>query len=316
MKGLFTTQDSKFTIKTALLVTSVPVLMIAMVVYSIWLLLSMNYSYFRASGFPLDNNSLNDFINYVVQSQIEYLPLVGLFIVAVFFIGMFLSYIILRPFAQLSEMCEEIKNAKGEKIKIIGLSKKKVLIKIGDFLCKYAEACKNNTKIEIPDEIQKIKGPVMDVVYYFQFFCIILILNLVTIGSIYIFTEQLQNAIVETAVSTLNAPKGMSVFLSSQNEVFDLIILVPSVVSCLIYIFLSRLIINKVQGVTYAYVRDICDVARGNTKRRLMPRMDDPGRETAMAVNATLDMLHPRRHDRVESAHSQEVEVPANAIKV
>jgi hypothetical protein len=76
------------------------------------------------------------------------------------------------------------------------------------------------------------------------------------------------------------------------------------------------LIINKVQGVTYAYVRDICDVARGNTKRRLMPRMDDPGRETAMAVNATLDMLHPRRHDRVESAHSQEVEVPANAIKV
>jgi hypothetical protein len=316
MKGLFTTQDSKFTIKTALLVTSVPVLMIAMVVYSIWLLLSMNYSYFRASGFPLDNNSLNDFINYVVQSQIEYLPLVGLFIVAVFFIGMFLSYIILRPFAQLSEMCEEIKNAKGEKIKIIGLSKKKVLIKIGDFLCKYAEACKNNTKIEIPDEIQKIKGPVMDVVYYFQFFCIILILNLVTIGSIYIFTEQLQNAIVETAVSTLNAPKGMSVFLSSQNEVFDLIILVPSVVSCLIYVLLSRLIINKVQGVTYAYVRDICDVARGNTKRRLMPRMDDPGRETAMAVNATLDMLHPRRHDRVESAHSQEVEVPANAIKV
>jgi hypothetical protein len=316
MKGLFTTQDSKFTLKTALLVTSVPVLMIAMVVYSIWLLLSMNYSYFRASGFPLDNNSLNDFINYVVQSQIEYLPLVGLFIVAVFFIGMFLSYIILRPFAQLSEMCEEIKNAKGEKIKIIGLSKKKVLIKIGDFLCKYAEACKNNSKIEIPEEIQKIKGPVMDVVYYFQFFCIILILNLVTIGSIYIFTEQLQDAIVETAVSTLNAPKGMSVFLSSQNEVFDLIILVPSVVSCLIYILLSRLIINKVQGVTYAYVRDICDVARGNTKRRLMPRMDDPGRETAMAVNATLDMLHPRRHDRVESAHSQEVEVPINAIKV
>ena len=316
MKGLFTTQDSKFTLKTALLVTSVPVLMIAMVVYSIWLLLSMNYSYFRASGFPLDNNSLNDFINYVVQSQIEYLPLVGLFIVAVFFIGMFLSYIILRPFAQLSEMCEEIKNAKGEKIKIIGLSKKKVLIKIGDFLCKYAEACKNNSKIEIPEEIQKIKGPVMDVVYYFQFFCIILILNLVTIGSIYIFTEQLQDAIVETAVSTLNAPKGMSVFLSSQNEVFDLIILVPSVVSCLIYILLSRLIINKVQGVTYAYVRDICDVARGNTKRRLMPRMDDPGRETAMAVNATLDMLHPRRHERVESAHSQEVEVPINAIKV
>jgi hypothetical protein len=316
MKGLFTTQDSKFTLKTALLVTSVPVLMIAMVVYSIWLLLSMNYSYFRASGFPLDNNSLNDFINYVAQSQLEYLPFVGLFIVAVFFIGIFLSYIILRPFAQLSEMCEEIKNARGEKIKIIGLSKKKVLIKIGDFLCKYAESCKNNTKIEIPDEIQKIKGPMMDVVYYFQFFCIMLILNLVTIGSIYVFTEQLQNAIVETAVATLNAPKGMSVFLSSQKEVFDLIILVPSVVSCLIYVLLSRLIINKVQGVTYAYVRDICDVARGNTKRRLIPRMDDPGRETAMAVNSTLDMLHPRRHDRSEPAHSQQVEIPANAIKV
>ncbi len=57
---------------------------------------------------------------------------------------------------------------------------------------------------------------------------------------------------------------------------------------------MDRIVISKIQGVTYAYVRDICDVAQGNVTRRLSPRQDDPGRQAAVAVNDVLDMHHPR----------------------
>ena len=48
-------------------------------------------------------------------------------------------------------------------------------------------------------------------------------------------------------------------------------------------------------------MRDICEVASGNTARRLTPREEDPGRQAAQAVNEVLDMYHPRVPAKVEA---------------
>jgi hypothetical protein len=301
MNGLFQSQDTKFTLKTALLITLVPALMLGLIVYSVWLLLSMNHSYFLANGFPLDSLTLEDFMSYLLESQLDYLPYLGLFFISVFFIGMFLAYLILRPFYQLMEMCQEIKNAKGERIKIIGLGNRKLLIKVGNFLCQYADAQKNKKEIDVPAELKKVDGPAMDFVFYFQFFCIMSILTAITVTSIYVFTHQLHDSIIQAAFNILKAPKGMALFLSSQERVFELIVLVPSLISVVMYGFIARLIISRIQGVTYAYVRDICEVASGNTARRLTPREEDPGRQAAQAVNEVLDMYHPRLQAKVDA---------------
>ena len=294
MKGLFSSQDSKFSLKTAFLVTSVPILMIGIVIYSVWLMLVMNFSYFRANGFPLDGQNLQDFTNYLLQSQIEHIPYVALFIIGVFFVGLFLAYITLRPFNQLIEMCQVLKESKGERIRIVGLERKKLLVKLGNFLCQYAEAKRNRTTVSIPEDIDKLKGPAIDGVFYFQFFCIIFILMGVTVSSIYFFTSQLQESIIQSAMTMLKAPKGMATFLGSQEIVFDIIVFIPSLISFVAYLLISRVIIARVQGVTYAYVRDVCEVVRGNSQRRLTPRQDDPGKDAASAVNEILDILHPR----------------------
>jgi hypothetical protein len=294
MKGLFSSQDSRFTLKTALLVTSVPILMIAIIIYSVWLMLIMNFSYFRANGFPLDSEYLQDFTDYLLKSQIDYIPYVGLFIVGVFFIGLFLAYITLRPFNQIIEMCQVIQEAKGEKVRIVGLGNKKLLIKMGEFLSQYSEAKKNQRNISVPEELERLKGPAVDGVFYFQFFCIIFILMGVAISSIYVFATQLQEEILRAGVTMLNAPRGMSTFLGSQSIVFDVIVIVPSVVSFVCYCFIARLIISRVQGVTYAYIRDICAIAKGNSLRRLNPREEDPGKDAAKAINEVLDRLHPK----------------------
>ena len=311
MNGLFQSQDTKFTLKTAMLITLVPVLMMGLIVYSVWLLLSMNHSYFLANGFPLDSLTLEDFMSYLLESQLDYLPYLGLFFISVFFIGMFLSYLVLRPFYQLMEMCQEIKNAKGEKIKIIGLGNRKLLIKVGNFLCQYSDAQKNKKTCEIPDELKRVNGPAMDFVFYFQFFCIMSILTAITVTSIYVFTHQLHESIIQAAFNILKSPKGMSLFLSSQDRVFELIVLVPSLISVVMYGLIARLIISRIQGVTYAYVRDICEVASGNTARRLTPREEDPGRQAAQAVNEVLDMYHPRLQAKVDA----QTDAPTGLLK-
>ena len=73
--------------------------------------------------------------------------------------------------------------------------------------------------------------------------------------------------------------------------------------------FIAKLIISRVQGVTYAYVRDICEIANGNTSHRLTPREEDPGRMAAEAVNEVLDMYHSRKKSNAESEDIPEADL-------
>jgi hypothetical protein len=292
--NLFKSQDSRYTLKTAFLVTMVPLLMLAMIIYSIWLLVVFNHSYFIANGMTVLEHSREDFMFYILQSQMDYLPYLFMFFVVVFFLGMFLAYVVLRPFNQIQYMCEGLLTFSDTPVRVDGLNRQKIIIKIGQFLYDYHNAKKTKTgSASLPKDIEDIKGPALDKVFYFQFICIILILTAVTLYSVTIFTGQLYDSIVETAVVMLKAPKGMALFLSSQKDIIDLIIYVPCIVSCVLYGLISQLIIARIQGVTYAYVRDIKDVAKGNTSRRVFSRLDDPGHQAAEAINKVLDYLHP-----------------------
>jgi hypothetical protein len=279
--------------------------MLVIVIYSTWLLLSINFSYFLAIGFPLSEENQDVFIDYLLQSQAEYLPHMLLFFIGVFFLGLFLSFVILRPFNELSEMCRELVLAKDERIRIVGLEKSKLLIKLGNFICRYFEAQKSGREVSVPLELLVVKKPAMDYVFYFQFFCLILILLTIAIGSLYLFVDQLQDSIIFTAMQILKAPKGMSTFLASQKNVFDMIVFIPSFIGVALYLFLARVIISRVQGVTYGYVRDVCEITSGNKSRRLSNREQDPGRQAAMAVNEVMDILHPGTKVRVEVIEEQ-----------
>lgn len=295
MNGLFKSQDSKFAIRTAVMVMVVPVIMLGIVFYSFWLLISFNFSYFLANGIPLDEESRDVFVDYLLTSQIDYLPYLGLFFIGVFFLGLFLSYVILRPFNELSLMCQELIASKDQKIRIVGLEKRKHLIKLGNFLCKYYDSFKSGMPCPVPEELSGTKKPAMDYVFYFQFFCIIFILMTVGTISLYFFATQLHESIVQTAIEVLKAPKGLSKFLISQKHIYEMIVVVPSILGTTLYLIFARLIIARVQGVTFGYIRDVSEVVNGNVLRRLSPRQEDPGRQAAMAVNEVLDILHPRR---------------------
>jgi hypothetical protein len=292
--NLFKSQDSRYTLKTALLVTMVPVLMLGIVIYSVWLMVVFNHSYFIANGLPMMDQSRETFIYYILESQMDYLPYVGLFFVVVFFLGIFLAYIVLRPFNQIMFMCEGLLAFSDTPLKVDGLNRQKIILKLGQFLYDYHNSKKDQTSTaQLPKDIEDIKGPALDKVFYFQFICIILILTSITVYSVTLFTGQLHDSIIETAMMMLKAPKGMALFLSSQKDIIDLIIYVPCIISCVLYALIGHVIISRIQGVTYAYVRDIKEVAKGNTSRRVMSRVEDPGHQAAEAINKVLDYLHP-----------------------
>ncbi len=288
---LFKSQDSKYTLQTAALVTAVPLAMLSLIVYSVWLLVVVNHSYFISNGFPLADESKEEFMLFLLSSQLDYLPYVGLFFILVFFIGLFIAYIVLRPFNQVVEMCE---NSPEQSLRSYGLNNKKAMVKLGRFICEYRLAQQKNTTITLPVEIEKAKGPMLDMIFYFQFFLLIGTLITFTVTSIYFFTLQLHESIVSAAVSTLKASQGMRIFLASQSDVLEVTLIIVAVFTIILYLVISRLIISKIEGVTYGYLRDVRDVVNGQYSKRLHPRSEDPGIQASVAINKLLDQIHPR----------------------
>ena len=290
MKNIFQSEDSRFALKTALLVTMVPAVMFAIALYSTWFLISINYSYFLANGIPLDKDSLNVFFDYLLKAQAEQIPFVGLFFIGVFFIGLFLSYIVLRPFNQLAENCHRLQNGRSGK-STSGLENRILMIKLTRFLEDYYEANRKKVPIAVPDNLQDLKKPPFDFVFYVQFFSIISILMGLVAGGTYYFTDQLHESMVETGISVLKSPKGFTTFLESQKHVYDLIMIVPITVGSLLYILVGKMIISNIEGTTFGYVRDIIDVANGNHERRIRSRQSDPGKQAQDAVNQLFDHM-------------------------
>jgi hypothetical protein len=265
--------------------------MLFLIIFALWLLTSLNHSYFLANG--LADNSKETFVLYLLQTQIDYLPYLGLFFVGVFFLGLYLSHVALRPFTQLANMCENVLRHESRKISYNGLDNKKLLVKAGYFMEHYSASYKNKSQLVIPKEIMEAKGPTFDWVFYFQFVCVIGILTGITVFGISVFTTQLYDDIVRVAISIVKPHKGVNTFISSQESVLNSIVFIPSLLSVAFYGLIARLIISRIEGVTFAYVRDIRDMAAGKPSLRLRHRSDDPGQVALHAVNRLLDHLHP-----------------------
>jgi hypothetical protein len=295
--NLFKSTDSRYMLKTALLITMVPAIMIVVIAYSSWLLLVVNHSYFVAHGLALDEESREVFLNYLLISSTDDLWIVWMVLIGYFLMGLLLGHMVLRPFKQVALACEAAIKGEKKTINMSGLNKSKLLLKLGEFLVRHHDSMRRGEAEKMTDDLAESKAPRIDYVFYVQFFSLILILMGITVLFIHIFTEQLHMAIVDASWAFLKGKKtaGLVTFLSTQKDVLSSIVLVPSVISISIFIYLSRIIISKVEGVTFGCVRDVKDIVQGNRLRRLKVRIGDPGLDAVEGINSLFDDLYPER---------------------
>jgi len=257
--------------------------------------MALNYSYYKSQGLIIIEPSQETFLLYIFKSQIDYLPYIGLFFIGVFFLGMFMAFLVLRPFNELQLMCKSMTTHEIKHSNLEGLNSQKLIIRLGYFLSDFISARREGKKVAMPDSLDQVKGPTMDWVFYFQFLCFMIIFTVISVTSINYFTYLLYEDLTQVALSFFNkVPKGIDTFLLTQTEIIDLIILVPSLICCISYALIARFLIMNVEGVTYAFIRDVRDVVNGNTSRRIRPRTYDPGMNAAESLNEVFDQLYPQ----------------------
>ncbi len=294
LKSLFKSQDSKYFLKTAFKVTSVPMITTALLVYSLWLYVELNYSFFLANGFANGPEMKEAFWDNLLASQIEYLPYLGLFFILVFFLGLFLAHLVLRPFTYVRNMCEDI--LKGEPVEAEKgfLNARKIVVKAALVFFDYlSNQDKGKQDFNFPADLEKIHSPKTDQVFYLQYGIFLLFLAVLTIFASTFTLYHLHESIVDAALSMLKPSTSLNLFLTSQQAHLDMIVVVLTVLTVFLYSVISRSIIRDIEGVSYSYLRDIRDITSGDHARRLRPRFQDPGQEAAFAINQVMNLFFP-----------------------
>jgi hypothetical protein len=295
LQSLFQSQDSKYFIKTGFKVVTVPVLCTLLMVYSLWLYMEMNYSFFLANGFASGGEMKETFFDYLISATVDYLPWVGLFYVAVYFVGLFLSHLVLRPFDQAAKMCCNLSEGGIPNTQLDPMSARKLVNRSVVMLVEFLHLSEKGeqSNFAIPSQLDKIKKPETDGVFYLQYGSIVFILALVTSISCYFFMHHMHEAIIDGAMKLLKSNASIRTFLTSQSDMMENIVWTATALSMTLYAILAKGIISDVEGVSYGYLRDVRDIVSGNTSKRLRPRFSDPGKSAANKINEVLDLYYP-----------------------
>ncbi|MEX1100280.1 MAG: hypothetical protein WEB87_07630, partial [Bacteriovoracaceae bacterium] len=257
------------------------------------------------------------FIDTVLLNVSDYFLYFGFMTAAIFLFGLFVSYLALRPFQKIEEFCQEAADDPELEFEVDKINQSKSVFQGAKLLFDYLFILKNDLEdrqLEVPKSLVKMKRPVMDKVFLMQYTLLVMIVCLVTNTLIFTFTQDLYEQIVGAGLSLLDGNRVVATFMQQQETTLFSIYAMAIGINVALYLSLSRNLIKSVDGVSYAFCRDILGVVRGNTSKRLFPRFSDPGKGAALALNDYMDYVF--EEEEFEEEEEEESHVHASLFDI
>lgn len=291
-RGSFQSQDSKYFIFTAAKITIVPLISFGVIFYSLWTIMEMNFNFFAANGFLTGEGNKETFYDAVLLNITDYFLYFGAIISGIYLVGLVISYFALSAFSHIENFIEELEDDFTLTFNVKGFNQSKLINQSSRIFFKYLELYakkKKAPKFKLPKNLQNLKSPPMDKVFFFQYLAIVGIICLVTSFSLYSFTHELYQEIVAAGINLLPGNTVVANFLLAQESILFNVYSIAIATNILLYLGISKNIIKAVDGVSYGFTRDLLQVINGNHSLRLRPRANDPGKELAASINSLLD---------------------------
>lgn len=272
-KKLFKSEVSIFALFTGLKVAGIFVGVLLLVSYIFWIILSLNNVFFESQGFVTASALREAYFDYVLKSVSDLAPYILAFVIALFFAGVFVANILLRPFQIIARYCE--KKAQGEEAIYDpdSFSDFKLLTRFSSIFFLYLDEVKEKGKLEpasIPSQFLGIHKPVFDKVFFFHFFFLILIIALISVSMLNMGAASMRQDMVDLAVSSLKMHgAGTSHFFQEQAYLYDSISVVAALLLVAAYILLSFHLYGRVSGAIFGFFSTMRSFMKGDSKARV-----------------------------------------------
>jgi hypothetical protein len=272
-RELFSSEESKFEFFNSLQITSIFMSIFIVIGFQIWVVIEYNKIFFEAIGYKTVTEMSDAFYDFIISTSLDMTPYIVLCSAGLFFLGLYISYLLVRPFKLIANYCEKSIKDKNLDFNPELFSDFKLLTRFCDLFFAYVgEARKKGhyPEVVIPKYFSRIRKPQLDKIFIFHF----LLLMFVAYGASSMILLFVSSEIYDQLVSFTKDYVGIkdlyiANFLTKQREMFEYTLYSLLVLSALFYVFLSVYLYSKVSGAAFGIFSTMRAFMKGNRKARI-----------------------------------------------
>lgn len=252
-KKLFKEEDTRFFVGVGLKVSGISFFINLIIFYQILLVVRLNYGFFLAHGLtPVMD--LDAFNHHVTSEAIEMMPIMFLFHVCLFFIGVYVGWLILRPFREIGDYCERVLESPNTPYNVDEFSNFRLLTGFCAFFFEFLRESRRKGELQeqsIPPQYSRIHSPKMDMTYILHFGLLFLIISICSGVFIIETSDEIFRSMIELGEKTLNNPKAVSTFFSHQSFILNELVALTIILIGISYTLLGAHLYNRVSGAAF-----------------------------------------------------------------
>lgn len=269
----FSTDDSRFKIYVALKVMMVPVVASIFLAYMLWVLVRMNNIFFEANGFMGLDELRDAYFDFILIELSTLFPYIGGVLILLFFTGMYIGSLLLRPFAIIGAYCEEAVNNENAVYEPDIFSDYKLLTRFSEYFFTYVRNARKTGKLEvdvIPVNYTRIHKPVFDKVFFFHFSLFLSIISIISSYLLVIIAVDIHESIIQLAIKALKLKgQGYTYFLLEQSFIMHSVTWVTVSIIVLGYLLLAFHLYGRVAGPAFGFFATMRSFMKGNFHTRV-----------------------------------------------
>lgn len=267
----FREEETRFIISVGLKVSAISFFISIMVYYFLFQVMRLNYAFFKAHGFP-EFADETPFYDYIFQEAIENLPVLFLFHIILFFIGVYVGWLIMRPFGRIGEYSVETITNSQAVYQVDDFSTYKLLTRFSEFFFEYLQESRMKGELlsnSIPPQYSRIHKPVLDKVFMLHFGLLLIIISISSAVFIIENATAIFSSMIDLADKTLPHYKSTNRFFFEQNFVLNELVYITTAFIALSYIMLGFHLYAKVSGAAFGIFSTMRSFMKGNYSSRV-----------------------------------------------
>lgn len=271
LRRVFKSEDSRFILSVGMKVSSISLGITLVIHWFLFQVMRLNYAFFKAHGFPQFVDE-SPFFDSILNATLQNLPILFIFHVFLFFIGVYVGWLILRPFRRLGSYCENVLDHPNTIYRVDEFSTYSLLTRFSELFFDYLRESRKRNELAIhgvPPQFSRIHKPVFDKIFLLHFGLLLVIISISSAVFIIESSSAMYSEMVELATRTLSNQSSVSRYFSGQMFILNEIVGLTIVLIALCYVLLGFHLYAKVSGAAFGIFSTMRSFMKGNYSSRV-----------------------------------------------
>jgi hypothetical protein len=271
-KKMFNSDASQFELQNAMQMTLILTAILAFFFYQLWILIYFNTIVFESFSVVNVTEVRGAMLDFIFSAVISEAPMIFGCYILVFFMGIYISSFMTRPFRDLSDYSRLVIDKPNTEYIPDYFSDYKYLTRFAEHFFSTVKKIKNRSELDnsyVSKYYAKIHSPMVDKNFILHF---LLLMMIPCVATSIISVQVAEGVLEQVNLLSLNHFKSSNqilVILANQISIMDNILYSLVVLSVVLYVLLSFSMYQKVSGATFAVFSTLRSFLKGNPSARV-----------------------------------------------